>query len=44
MDSVTSFLKENYDLVVLLVAMLGVIISIIAVVCEMKKKSKNKTK
>ena len=29
MDSVTDFLKENYDLVTLLVAVLGVIIAFI---------------
>ena len=44
MDSVTDFLKENYDLVTLLVAVLGVIIAFISMVYEMKKKSRNKKK
>ena len=44
MDSIASFLKENYELVMLLVGVLGVVISIIAVVYEVKKKSKYKKK
>ena len=44
MDSITTFLKENYDLVVLLVSMLGVLIAVIALFYELKKKSKNKKK
>ena len=44
MDSVTTFLKENYDLVTLFVAVIGVIIAVISMVYEMKKKSKNKKK
>ena len=44
MDSVTAFLKENYDLVILFVAVLGVIIAFISMVYEMKKKSRNKKK
>lgn len=42
METVTTFLKENYDLVTLLVGVLGVFIAFIALVYEMKKKSKNK--
>ena len=41
METVTTFLKENYDLVTLLVGVLGVFIAFIALVYEMKKKSKN---
>ena len=44
MDSVTDFLKENYDQVTLFVAVLGVIIAFISMVYEMKKKSRNKKK
>lgn len=44
MDSLTTFLKENYDLVTLFVAVIGVIIAVISMVYEMKKKSKNKKK
>ena len=44
MDSLSTFLKENYDLVTLLVAVLGVIIAFISMVYEMKKKSRNKKK
>jgi uncharacterized membrane protein len=44
MDSITTFLKENYDLVVLLVSMLGVLIAVVALIYELKKKSKNKKK
>ena len=44
MGSVTDFLKENYDLVTLFVAVLGVIIAVITMVYEMKKKSRNKKK
>ena len=41
MESVTTCLKENFDLVMLLVGILGVAISIIAVAVELKKKKKN---
>lgn len=44
MDSLSTFLKENYDLVTLFVAVLGVIIAFISMVYEMKKKSRNKKK
>lgn len=42
MESVTTCLKENFDLVMLLVGILGVAISIIAVAVELKKKKKYK--
>ena len=44
MDSISTFLKENFDLVMLLVGVLGVVVSVIAVIYELKKKSKNKNK
>ncbi len=42
MDVISSFLKENYDLVTLLVGLLGVIIAVIALVYELKKKRSNR--
>jgi len=42
MDSITTFLKENFDLVMLLVGILGVIVSIIALAAELKKKNTQK--
>lgn len=42
METISTFLKENFDLVTLLVGVLGVFIAIIALVYELKKKSKNK--
>lgn len=42
MDVISSFLKENYDLVTLLVGLLGVIIAVIALIYEMKKKRSNR--
>lgn len=42
METVTAFLKENFDLVNLLVGVLGVFIAFIALVYELKKKSNKK--
>ena len=42
MDLITTFLKENFDLVMLLVGILGVVVSIIALAAELKKKKKQK--
>jgi hypothetical protein len=42
METVSAFLKENFDLVTLLLGILGVIIAFIALVYEIKKKSKSK--
>lgn len=42
METVTALLKENFDLVNLLVGVLGVFIAFIALVYELKKRSKNK--
>ena len=44
MDVISSFLKENYDLVTLLVGLLGVIIAVIALIYEMKKKRSNRAR
>lgn len=39
METTATFLKQNYDLIMLLVGVLGVIISIMAVAVEIKKKN-----
>lgn len=40
MESITAFLKENYDLVNLVVGVLGVFVAVLALVYELKKKRK----
>lgn len=43
MDSIITFTKNNFDLICLLVGVIGVVISIISVIDEIRKrKSKNK--
>lgn len=42
MDSISGFLKENYDLIILLLSVLGVVIAVISLFYELKKKSKKK--
>ena len=44
MNGITTFLKENYDLVSLMVGLLGVVVACIAVVVELKKKKTDKKK
>lgn len=44
MESISTFLKENYDLVSLLVGVLGVVIALVALVYELKKKKSDKKK
>lgn len=44
MDSITTFLKENYDMVVLLVSVLGVLIAVISLIHEANKKKRGKEK
>ena len=44
MESIMSWAKENFDLICLLVGVLGVIVSIISVVYEVKVKKRNKKK
>lgn len=44
MESISTFLKENYDLVSLLVGILGVVIAFIALVYELKKRKSGKKK
>ena len=40
MDSISTWLKENYDLVSLLVGMVGVLIAFVALIYELKKRKK----
>jgi hypothetical protein len=40
MDSISTWLKENYDLVSLLVGMIGVLIAFVALIYELKKRKK----
>ena len=40
MESLSSWAKENYQLICLLVSILGVIVGVITVIAEMKKKKK----
>ncbi len=40
MDSISTWLKENYDLVTLLVGMIGVLIALVALIYELKKRKK----
>lgn len=44
MDTIMSWAKENFDLICLLVGVLGVIISIVTLIYEMKMKKRNKKK
>ena len=40
MESISSWAKENYQLICLLVSILGVIVGVITVIVEMKNKKK----
>ena len=40
MDTISNWAKENYQLICLLVSIIGVIVGIITVIAEMKKKKK----
>jgi hypothetical protein len=43
MDSIITFAKNNFDLICLLVGLIGVVVGIISVIDEVRKrKSKNK--
>lgn len=42
MEHIITWAKENYDLIILLVSILGVLVSTLAVIVEMKKKKSNK--
>ena len=40
MDTISSWAKENYQLICLLVSIIGVIVGIITVIAEKKKKNR----
>ena len=40
MESLSSWAKENYQLICLLVGIIGVIVGVITVIAEMKKKQR----
>ena len=42
MDSLIDFVKHNYDLITLLVAVLGVLLGVISLFYEIKKKKRQK--
>ena len=44
MDSLITFAKNNFDLITLLIGFLGVVVSIISVVYEIKKRKHNSEK
>lgn len=44
MDSLITFAKNNFDLIILLVAVLGVIVSVISMIYEIKKRKRNSEK
>ena len=41
MDSLITFAKNNFDLITLLVGFLGVVISVISVIYEVRKRKRN---
>ena len=41
MDSLITFAKNNFDLITLLVGVLGVVISVISVIYEVRKRKRN---
>ena len=42
MDSLTTFAKENFDLIVLFVSMVGVVLAFVSLIYELKKKKRKK--
>jgi uncharacterized membrane protein len=44
METITSWAKENFDLILLLVSVAGVVISVISVIYEIKQKKQKKQK
>jgi hypothetical protein len=41
MDSLITFAKNNFDLITLLIGVLGVVISFISVIYEVRKRKRN---
>ena len=42
MDTITSWAKENFDMITLMVGLIGVIIAVISLFVEIKKKKNKK--
>ena len=42
MDAITTWAKENYDLISLFVGLVGVVIAVISLMYEIKKKKEKK--
>ena len=42
MDAITAWAKENYDMITLLVGVVGVVIAVISLFYELKKKKAHK--
>ncbi len=42
MDSIMSFAKENYDLICLMVGVIGVILSVVTLIYEIRQRKKKK--
>ena len=40
MDSIMTYAKENFDLISLFVGILGVVVAVVALIVEIKKKRK----
>lgn len=40
MDSMMTFAKENFDLISLVVGLLGVVVAVVALIVEIKKRRK----
>ena len=40
MDSIMTYAKENFDLISLFVGILGVVVAVVALIVELKKKRK----
>lgn len=43
MDSIMTFCKENYGLITLLVGVVGVLVSVVSLICEIKKRKSNRS-
>jgi uncharacterized membrane protein len=44
MDTIMHWAKENFDLIILLVSMAGVVVAFLSLVYELKEKKKRKSK
>jgi hypothetical protein len=44
MDAITTWAKENFDLITLFVGFVGVVVAVISLIYEMKKKKVHKKK